>query len=166
MTRRLPTEVKAARGTLRPGREAKNPPPRLHGVPKAPASLKGEGLKFWNLMIKILAMRHQLGLDSAPALTALCECYHHRAEFAAVLERDGHFQTVTTTKGDRVQKPHPAAAAWKDADSRYRGWLLEFGLTDASRGRVNAVYIQPVAPRTPKAKKSAALKPGERFGLS
>lgn len=163
--RRLPTEVKAARGTLRPGREAKNPPPRLHGVPKTPAKLKGEGLKFWHLMVKILASRHQLGLDSAPALTALCETYHQRAEFAKVLEEKGHFMTVTTTKGDVIQKAHPAAAAWKDADNRYRGWLLEFGLTDASRGKVDAVYIQPVPPPAPKPKKNAALKPGERFGL-
>ena len=165
MTRRLPADLKAARGTLRQSREARQPPPRLHGVPKPPKHLQGAGLEFWKLVTKILASRHQLGLDSAPALTALCEVFKERADLAEILEKEGRLQWVTTTKDERIRKPHPAVAMFRDADARYRSWLGEFGLTDASRGKVDAVYIQPIAPK-PKKAKGAPTKPGERYGLA
>lgn len=165
MTRRLPTELKAARGTLRASRETKQPPPRLHGTPKCPATLSDAGKQFWVLVTKILKARHQLGEDSEPALTALCEVYQERQELAAILEQEGRFQNLTTTKGDRVRKAHPGVAMLRDADARYHAWLREFGLTDASRGGVNAVYIQPLPPKEPKSKKQP-LKPGERYGLT
>lgn len=164
MTRRLPTELKASRGTLRPGREAKQPPPRLHGIPKPPVDLKGPARDFWMLICKLLTSRHQLGLDSAPALKALCEVYQERVELAEILATEGRLQWVTTTKGDRIRRPHPASAMFRDADARYRSWLGEFGLTDASRGKVNAVYIQPLAPEAKK--QAAAAKPGDRYGLA
>lgn len=164
MTRRLAKDVKAGRGTLRASREAKTPPPRLSGVPSPPKSLKGPALEFWVLVTKILKARHQLGVDSAPALVALCQCYGERVELQEIIETEGRFQTLTTTKGDSVRKAHPAVAMLRDADARYRAWLLEFGMTDASRGGVNAVYIQSVAPRKRAAKKTET-KPGERYGL-
>lgn len=165
MTRRLPPELKAAKGTLRPAREAKALPPRLHGTPTPPKTLSAAGRSFWALVTKILKARHQLGIDSGPALTALCEVYQERLELTKVLEEEGRFQTLTTTKGDKVRKAHPGVAMLRDADARFHAWLREFGLTDASRAGVNAIYIQPQPPKEPRVPKSAK-KPGERYGLS
>lgn len=162
--RRLPTAEKKARGTFRRDREASTPPPRVDGTPKPPAKLKGAALAHWREMTVLLARRYQLTLDSGPALVALCEVFAERQTLARILERDGRVQRVKAVSGSIVTRAHPLVRAYQDADRRYRAWLAEFGLTDASRGKVNALPIRP----TPEddSPPPAGSEPGSRYGLN
>lgn len=162
--RRLTADEKHAKGTLRAGREPVTPPARVSGVPKPPRGMKGHALTHWHEMIELLARRHQLTLDSGPSLAALCDVYAERRNLAAVLERQGRVQRVKATNGAMVTKAHPLVRAYQDADRRYRAWLAEFGLTDASRSKVNAVAIRPAANDEPEP--PAGNEPGARYGLN
>jgi P27 family predicted phage terminase small subunit len=165
--RSLPPEVKEAKGTQRAGRDAATPPARVPGVVAVPKGYKGHALTCWKAITDLLAKRHQLTLDSRPALICLCDTYAEREVLKETLEKEGRFQSVKTGSGDAMLRAHPALAAYQDADRRYRAWLIEFGLTDASRGKVNAVTIRPPAPERGKRKAAATVDaPGSRYGLN
>jgi P27 family predicted phage terminase small subunit len=165
--RSLPLEVKQGKGTARKEREARTPPARVQGIVSPPKGMKGHALTCWKQTCELLKKRFQLTLDSRPSLICLCETYAEREELKETLETEGRFQMVTTGSGDAMKRAHPAVAAFQDADRRLKGWLIEFGLTDASRGKVNALAIR--SPAAPRGKSKAVAKveaPGSRFGLN
>lgn len=159
-----PPEVKEGMGN--PGRrEMPTPPPRVSGIPEPPARLQGSSLDCWNRVADLLHKRHQLTLDSLESLACLAETYAERERHLGVLNRRGWVMKVTTTTGAKVERPRPEVAMYQDADRRYRAWLIEFGLTDASRGKVNAVAIRP--PSEGGRKGAAKVDtPGSRYGLN
>jgi len=162
-----PVEVKEAMGN--PGkRRMPTPPPRVSGPVEAPKSFKGDSLTCWKRVAGLLANRLQLTQDSYESLVCLCETYADREKARKHLERKGWYQTVTTISGDRVERPRPAVAVYQDADRRYRSWLIEFGLTDASRGKVNVG--RPQSPDASKGKAAGREKksqpPLDRYGLN
>lgn len=162
--RRLPTAEKQAKGTYRADREAATPPPKVAGTPKPPRGMKGDALAHWHEMTELLARRFQLTLDSAPALAALCDVFAERKQLAAILDKQGRTQRVKATSGAMVTRAHPLMRPYQDADRRYRAWLGEFGLTDATRGKVNALAIRPAANDDPAP--PAGNVPGARYGLN
>lgn len=163
----MPLEVKQGKGTTRAGREAKTPPARVAGLVKAPQDMSGHALICWAEMADLLTKRAQLTLDSRPSLIRLCQTYAECVELEKVLSDEGRFQTVATGAGGSMKRAHPALAALADADRRFKGWLVEFGLTDASRGKVNALAIRQPAARKGKPKAGAKVEaPGSRFGLN
>jgi P27 family predicted phage terminase small subunit len=168
MARRpVPLEVKQGKGTARVGREAKTPPARVAGLVKAPEGMSGHALTCWAEMADLLTKRGQLTLDSRPSLVRLCQTYAECVELEKVISEEGRFQDVKTGSGDSMKRAHPALAALADADRRFKGWLIEFGLTDASRGKVNALAIRQPTARKGKSKAGAKVEaPGSRFGLN
>lgn len=112
-------------------------PARVNGVPIAPKHLTGYALDCWNEYAALLKQRGQISKESRISLAALCECYAEWRELGDDLRANGRFQKVTTGSGDEMERVRPALAAYQDADRRLRAWLIEFGLTDASRAKVS-----------------------------
>lgn len=146
----------------------KTAPARVSGVPDMPATFKGDAKTCWQWAVDLLSKRGQLTQDSRPSLVALCQVFAQREMLWKHLQKKGHFQTITTTSGDRVEKLRPAVSAFADADRRYHAWLAEFGLTDASRGKV---HVDPA--NAPTAGQQRGRKPevesenpAARYGLN
>ena len=160
-----PLEVKQGMGN--PGKRAmKTAPARVDGVPDMPSTFKGAARTCWEWVVDLLRQRGQLTLDSRPSLVALCECYAEREKLRKHIERKGHFQNITSTTGDKVEKLRPAVPAYQDADRRYRAWLVEFGLTDASRGKVQVNPARAPGAGKPAAKPAKNEDPASAYGLN
>ena len=163
-----PLEVKEGQGTLRRCRVAKTAPARVPGALTAPADFTGHALTCWEEMTQLLSMRGQLTLDSRPSLERLCRTYEECRELEAVIAKQGRFQIVKTQSGSRMRRAHPALALLADADRRYKGWLMEFGLTDASRSKVQVDPVNaPGAKRSDERKPAAPpANPAAKYGLN
>ncbi|MCP1436569.1 P27 family predicted phage terminase small subunit [Erwinia persicina] len=72
------------------------------------------------------------------ALELLIEAYTEYRRHCATLDTEGYTYRVETQTGDVMIKAHPAAAMKSDAWKRIRAMLSEFGMTPASRSKVNA----------------------------
>jgi P27 family predicted phage terminase small subunit len=139
----LPVETKRAKGTLEKSRSPGAAVPRVSEPPKPPEWLDGHGLYCWNRTAEILFARGQFSADSEVSLIALCQTYAEWAELAEDLRANGRFQKVRTygsgddEEGTVMERARPSLSAFQDCDRRLKGWLIEFGLTDASRGKVS-----------------------------
>jgi P27 family predicted phage terminase small subunit len=160
-----PIEKRAAKGNPQRRPMPDSVPPRVESVPKAPVWLKGHGKTCWTRVSGLLFMRGQLSADSELSLVALCQCYAEWVELAEDIRANGRFQKVMTKAGASseegvdagyMERVRPAVAAFQDCDRRLKGWLIEFGLTDASRGKVTG---------TPPPGGSDQTDPLERYGL-
>jgi P27 family predicted phage terminase small subunit len=137
--RSLPIEQQISRGKLTKAQEVKalkNMPIRIVGVPQPPKWLSGAALDGWNRFSEILFKRSQLSEETETSLLAIALCYEEWIGLRLDLRENGHTQIVQTRDG-QVERLRPAAQAFSDADKRLRAWLIEFGLTDASRGKVS-----------------------------
>ena len=141
-----PLEKRAAKGnpTRRPLPPAA--PSRVTGEIDAPASLEGPALDCWKRLSQVLAARGQLSLDSYWSLIALCECFGEWEELRQDIRTNGRTQKVkikdaakSRSKASVMERQRPQVAMFQDADRRLKGWLIEFGLTDASRGKVGGI---------------------------
>jgi P27 family predicted phage terminase small subunit len=84
-----------------------------------------------------LAKLGTLATTDTHALEAAAETMAEAREARAAIEKEGRFYTSPTRDGGTMIRPHPALASMQDADKRLRAWLIEFGLTPASRGKVS-----------------------------
>lgn len=137
-----PLEKRAAKGnpTRRP---MPNAPTRVEGQIDPPAELTGIALDCWVRLSQVLTARGQLSLDSYWSLIALCECFAEWEELRRDIRDHGRTQKVKTKGAAKsrsklavMERQRPQVAMFQDADRRLKGWLIEFGLTDASRGKV------------------------------
>jgi P27 family predicted phage terminase small subunit len=134
----LPIEQRIARGKMSKAEEAeakRSMPARVEGQPEPPEWLDGKALEGWNRFSEILFKRGQLSKETEASLLALSLCYEEWLILKADLRKYGYTQIVTGRDGTS-ERSRPAAAAFISADNRLRSWLTEFGLTDASRGKV------------------------------
>lgn len=95
----------------------------------------------------LLLARGQLSQDSGPSLVALCQCYGEWVALAREIRSDGRTYWTMTAAGESIEKAKPQVGMLADADRRFKAWLTEFGLTDASRGKASGS-----APVDPSAK--------------
>lgn len=112
-------------------------PTRVVGVPNPPEWFGSDELTCWLDMCMLLEPRGQLSMDSRPSLIALCQCYAEWVSLVREIKVHGRTYWTTTTVGENVEKARPQVAMLADADRRFKAWLTEFGLTDASRGKAN-----------------------------
>lgn len=140
-----PLERRIGKGNPQRRPMPKNAPERVSEAPEAPSWLDGHALDCWHRVGALLIKRGQWSADSEVSLTALCTTFGEWVELAQDIKANGRFQTVRTRAGagtddeaGYMERVRPAVAAFQDADRRLKGWLVEFGLTDASRGKVQA----------------------------
>lgn len=163
--RPAPPEVRKAKGSDK-RTPASDPPNRVAGIPKPPAHFAGFALECWNEYAELLRKRGQLSKESRVALQALCECYCEWRELGDDLKTHGRFQKVPIQSGQgEMERVRPALAAYQDADRRLKGWLIEFGLTDASRGKVHAGGFK-LPEKGEGEPEPAADDPVARYGLN
>lgn len=70
-------------------------------------------------------------------LERACECYAEVNELKLDLRANGRVQVVTTQSGDRMERQRPQVAMLADADRRLKSYLVELGLSPASRSKVH-----------------------------
>jgi P27 family predicted phage terminase small subunit len=71
------------------------------------------------------------------ALERLCDCYSDILECRQLIERDGRTYTTEDQNGNILIKNNPAVNQLRAADSQFKSYLVEFGLTPAARTKVN-----------------------------
>ncbi|OHE63860.1 MAG: hypothetical protein A2001_01480 [Treponema sp. GWC1_61_84] len=162
----IPTQLKILQGTFRPSREIENPEPKLFTAPpKPPKSLSRKlhprARAEW---MRISPKLVELGLLSEVDIVPL-ECYclaYERMRIAeeAIAESEkmatakglgvGAGYLMTTPKGFEMQRPEISIAA--QARKETLSFLVQFGMTPASRSRVSA-----------RKKKTDAVDPMEKI---
>jgi len=131
----MPTRMKVLTGNR--GKRPLNPnePEPAVVIPRKPRILQGVAAREWYKITKIL---HRLGLltevDKA-ALAVYCQFYQRWVDAEREVRREG--MIVFTDKGFPVQSPYLSIA--NKAAERMTKMLTEFGMTPASRTRVQVV---------------------------
>ena len=142
-----PTALKRLAGN--PGRRPLNkrePKPKA-GVPEMPAEMPLEARAEWNRIAPILVKMGVLTMADGPALAAYCKLH------ALVLKADRAiadfgivFAHVDEKNGVATLKKNPAVSVRAEALRLVKAFLLEFGLTPASRSKVSAIEGRDLEP--------------------
>ena len=81
---------------------------------------------------------HILGLDYG-GLTLMAWNYHHWVKAIEMIEKEGIVVTETNARNTTITKTHPAVKIAYDNNAQLKQWMVEYGLTLKSRGKVDAV---------------------------
>lgn len=131
---RKPAELKVLQGTARPDRENATEPKPVIGASDCPAWLDATARGEWQRMAPALERLRILTEIDTAALAAYCQAYADHQWAAKRLQKLGKvYQTKTG-----FYRPRPEVAMQRDAAVRMKAFLVEFGLTPASRSRVHA----------------------------
>jgi P27 family predicted phage terminase small subunit len=137
-----PSALKVVQGTFRKDREAKSPVNVEPKAPKPPKGMSQLGLACWRRMVpKLVAARVLTELDRE-LLAAFCECWAMYWGLKAVVDEEG-WTWVSANGNIRV---HPAVGAMKMMLDNVVRLGREFGLTPASRSRIEALPESPTDP--------------------
>ena len=129
-----PTALKLVEGTYREDRVAKNEPkPRL-SVPKPPKHMGKIALEEWDRIVQELKENGLMtNLDRA-ALVCYCDLWEHYVIASEKVAREG--QVIVTSNGNTIENPQFSIK--KRAAEMMHKFLIEFGMTPASRTRISA----------------------------
>ena len=141
----LPTKEKVLKGTFRPDRSPQNEPapPILPTAPEAPSQLNRWAKQMWHETAKELMALGMITTLDTYSLEILCEQYGIYREMKDAI-------THVATKGGKRKKisiaqylcirnsqTMPEYNSMRGAFECYKGLLREFGLSPASRSRIN-----------------------------
>lgn len=131
-----PTRLKVVTGN--PGKRKLNDqepkPPRE--VPSPPEHLTDLGKVAWVRVSQILDSMGVLTIADTLALERLCSLYAQILRLEERIRSEGDTYMAQTQTGGVLKKANPAVAMLADADRRFKGYLIEFGLTPAARTKV------------------------------
>lgn len=144
MNPRKPTKLKVIQGTYRADRAAPREPQPEPCVPDVPSHLSVEAAAEW---ARISVELHKVGLlariDRA-ALSAYCEAWSDWIDAskhcANKIDADGKVsdrKVIKTTAGNFVENPYFSIK--KRAMELMHKFAIEFGMTPASRTRINTL---------------------------
>lgn len=127
-----PTRIKEIAGN--PGRRElnKREPKPEQGAPTRPDWLAPEAKREWGRIVPELLRMGLLARIDRAALANYCVWWATLVECQRILKREG--LTVQTQSGYLQQRPEVAIG--QKAASLCKGFLVEFGLTPASRSRI------------------------------
>ena len=131
-----PTALKLISGNAGKRKINKAEPKPKREIPSCPAHLSDAGKVAWSHLSVMLDRIGVLTEADAYALERACACYAELLELQTLVDRDGMTYSTTSTAGETVIKGNPAVAMLADADRRFKGYLVEFGLTPAARSKV------------------------------
>lgn len=153
---KTPTHLRLVRGN--PSKRAinKNEPKPPTGVPPTPKHFDKQGKYWFKRMAEELDALGVMSQLDGRALELLVEAYTEYRHHCDTLDREGYTYAVySEDDGDerkereiRMIKPHPAAMMKADVWKRIRAMLAEFGMTPASRSKVNATVPDADDPLT------------------
>ena len=136
-----PTKMKEAAGN--PGKRRLNdrePKPEV-GAPRMPAWLPARAKAEWKRIVPELERLGLLTVIDLAALASYCVAYSEVEAATRTLEKEGRicvwsiFDKQGVKVGERL-KAHPAVQMQRDAARLVKQFISEFGLTPASRSRV------------------------------
>lgn len=132
-----PTALKLVEGTYREDRVAKNEPRPKARVPKPPKHFSPLALEEWNRIVQELADNGLMtNLDRA-ALVAYCEFWEAYVQAADKLREGG--MIYVSANGNMCENPYFSIK--KRAAELMHKFLVEFGMTPASRTRISATPL-------------------------
>ena len=161
-----PDELKALAGN--PGHRPLNleAPKPEKGAPEKPKGMGHVANREWDLMMELLGSMGLLYRTDGKALGEYCKLIGlAEAYYKVVLKEPMIEEPVLDKDGlivDHITKKNPALQAYLDCTKAARSYLIEFGLTPASRSRLKIEAPKPVDPmellltRKPKAAAAAA----------
>jgi len=144
---RLSKEVKRARGTLKKSREVKAPVSLAADGPvntQAPRSLTRGAKAEWQRIVPVLDQAKLISEADRTSLSLYCTAVDRAQRAEKQIERDGMTLVNPTTGAIHA---HPLLSVAKEARAQALRYGCEFGLTPASRSKMNA----PAAPTKPDA---------------
>lgn len=116
------------------------------GLPKIPQHLGAQGKYWFRRMAEELNAEGIISQLDARALELLVEAYTEYRHHCEILDVEGYTYRTKTQNGDVLIKAHPAAAMKADAWKRIWAMLAEFGMSPASRAKVNTAGPDNVDP--------------------
>lgn len=128
-----PTALKKFEGKYVSPHLGEPQPPPL-GDFEPPADMDGIAAEKWRELVKLLEPLGMLTVVDVDALRIYCEAWQELQDCNATLKREGSYQKVSSS-GKKVA--HPALSRRDHALDRIRRYSQEFGLTPASRSRVD-----------------------------
>lgn len=128
-----PTALKLLEGTYRADRVSKNEPRPKIEAPEPPECLSGEALKEWQRIVKELFVLGLMTRIDRAALAAYCQAW---ADFHNARERVEAAGLVLKTVNGNFQE-NPFYTIQKRSMELMHKFLTEFGMTPASRTRIN-----------------------------
>lgn len=147
-----PTAIKKAHGTLRKCRETPQEPDPAKRLPDPPQVLDEVGRAEWERAGKILEAQGLMTDMDLVALAAYCAAVADFFECERILRRDGLTCLVTMTAGGGQREvERPQVRIKYQALKTIRAFMTEFGMSPASRSRVNAEPPESEAARTARA---------------
>lgn len=149
MNPKTPTALKLIKGTFRADRAAKSEPRPEVEIPPVPAHLSDEAKAEWNRISEELAQLGLLTRIDRAALTAYCDVwadYIEASKFCAT--KDGNDRKVIkTAAGNLVENPYFSIK--KRSLELMHKYLVEFGMTPASRTKIDASPLPAGKPGNP-----------------
>lgn len=136
-----PTKLKILNGN--PGKRPLNdaePQPKA-GVPTLPDWVSEDGRHEWKRIVSVLRPTGVLTLADRAVLAGYCQAYAESASWTRLIDKEGWMVTadVFDRNGEvtgQIRKPHPGIKHQRDAFNRMKQYLIELGLSPASRSRV------------------------------
>jgi P27 family predicted phage terminase small subunit len=123
-------------------------------APEKPDYLSPEASKHWDILVPEMARLNILAEHNLAGLVILCESWSRYRECEEIIKVEG--QITKNRFGADVK--NPALLNLETADSHYRWWANEFGLTPASEPRVKV----PASPDP--SKEENPFSPGAKAG--
>ncbi|EIX4511081.1 phage terminase small subunit P27 family [Escherichia coli] len=115
-------------------------------VPPTPKHFDKRGKYWFKRMAEELNAEGIISKLDSRALELLVEAYTEYRHHCETLDAEGYTYRTETQSGDVLIKAHPAAAMKADAWKRLRAMLGEFGMSPASRAKVNVNAPDDVDP--------------------
>ena len=141
-----PTITKLRDGTFRFDRASVNEPQpeKVSEIPKPPSYLTKYAKKLWKTLAAELVEKGILTIIDLPALETCCEAYGqyraaHEAVFHPVDDKTGKRtkRTLAEYLKGRNSQTVPEYTAMTKAFNTFKAYLIEFGMTPASRSKLD-----------------------------
>jgi P27 family predicted phage terminase small subunit len=133
-----PTHLRAVEGFPDKRPINKNEPMPTKGYHQAPAHFSEKAKAYYNEMCQELNRWGVITELDSRAAEMLIEAYVEYRELSDDIAVNGLNYWVEGTNGQNLLKANPSVAARASAWNRVRAMLTEFGMTPASRSKVNA----------------------------
>lgn len=106
-------------------------------TPSCPAWLSPEAKKLWKRLVPELQRIGVLTMVDGEALAGACQSWAVYVECERLLKKEGRTYQYTNKAGATNLLPRPEVAIGQRALADFRAFCSEFGLTPASRTRIN-----------------------------
>lgn len=120
-----------------PEEELNNEPKPNPIIPKKPTWLTGEGKKMWDYLTPKLQKLGLLTEIDGYALTAACDSYATWVKMKRYLKKNGYTYEYENKNGAINEVARPEVHIANKALVEFKAFCTEFGLTPASRSRLN-----------------------------